>query len=1774
MHKNNELLPDVDKQCVELDDAKNLNDINELLLKLSTDSNSNNIDHQLLAQCLRKIDNRWSLKYHINSAFINNIFSSLYTIYVNHNISIPMRIRLLHTLIFHVKKHNHIKADENAPFVRPPSFDWKRIWKEALDIVTRNAKTGSIGSESLMVSLVGKLTDLMHKARRYINDDEADKIVEMAMAALEDTRQIFCIEGLILLVNCLPTAYKKYDEMLPIWVEKWVSIPHNACWDACWTTLFCRARKHTKTFDWSVLQSTFFTRSRDLFSLPLIKGRHPQSSDFPHSFPAYYAKLLTYQYEPGKVALNKLAKLSYFISISTSSETMFCEPIAITPPKVPLSADDSIPGYTVGAEILKGTFDIAFFFQTLRVFFHPSNSGNWSQFLAFYITTILNEVSRHVGFAYVGSISDSVNQFHHKTCHLASIRYLVGTLTMLVLEGLYSKTQILVHFCTACLKNICAVDPVIGKVLVPFFLSALDPEAVNKSHQAPAAMQALTLCFKSLLYPQPIILNYLPDLLRLSLPGLDPNDSHKTTITLGMYSAILSYLPIRTAYKVPTKASPSLYLVQACNSDSNVAKFDYKTSPEEWRTMLSSLDGYMGEWAFELLDKVFILLQSHEPKRKGVKNSPVGSVIAECMGYLWQSIDLNDPLRSELENKVIKYFQQNTLAQASKVCSKILEGMVFTNISILPKVVSAFFCDDMKEPLTVTSSINDWSPEKLAFRMRLVGGAVRQAQVVDSVKGVLDALIDMKMINHTDKTVRKTSCKLVKDILRCTSSFYPIGVMAMYDETGIIGAPNSYANSKSTWHTPNQASVKIACHILRNTVQKCMKNCLTLIGSIEDDSNPSASGGDSEANGNWKKTEESLFNGLHLIYKAMRGAAEILGDKKSLDEKEDPNVSSSGRSAVIKLLAKEDAELVETLRYEVLRFLTTMSDHLVSSASNDSKSSINLLTNSFIIWKEWMKLLRVTLTQRAAYLKNVDQITKWFKMNKKMIRPMVVKAIQRSIAANNLEGCTDARLNKEYWTCHDINTNNISNSGWLQLARRNKDFSFSSLRQCLKSDEKSSQYLLSLGRLATLCGHEYDTIRSKAQKVFESISVCFGVHVTSVITKALTDIKTTDVTSYHTLSGALSILGNNQIMKRITGQWANVADFLSAVASFPTIIANIPEIDKREKLMKHMAHTFVKYLGRWNHLPLNEDEKSSAATLLSFALSQCRGAETGDVIQQSNSLRHDTFTSFIVIHLIGHEDIQVTPNVWSWALYSLMNTLGPTQLIGLSAFLKLSYTSFINGIDPLSAAIVRDTLSTLASMQLLLQSVSLCHPTSNDSQWSSGIDQVLRSTDYIKAILPRQVSNLKSDRSLCSNVTSKQNCGLFMCLPVILYDSLVKNSTESEEAVYVAFVQSLLQASQNLKHSTEEENRANNSTRAELFGGLYKTLVVDNNRTGSPSRLNEIFSIKNRNSQVSFSDATRSAVEKLLVSYFFENVDKVSVEFNKDWAEALYFASGGSPTSADSFMVTTILDNLKNCLAQQQQQSSEKLELEGNDEKVSSQEGFRKQDKILIIVRALVTSDIAVCGVCQFPTSVIGMKVLDIFEKNGCVSDYRSTRAEIASILGCLTQVKDNKISDSSAYFNGVVQQLQTSSSIDEISNVIMNDPKFASIKNAIESVIFWIQYAVQTTDPKRYLPLTISLLPICFMGCSHPEIELYRSCQETCLLVFHSITSTSTRLLQSSELNNGVNDSLNDALKLIAQFAVHPAWHIKETAIYCASIFMHNNWAVLSTDEKVLSYL
>jgi len=66
-------------------------------------------------------------------------------------------------------------------------------------------------------------------------------------------------------------------------------------------------------------------------------------------------------------------------------------------------------------------------------------------------------------------------------------------------------------------------------------------------------MNLMSLVFKPLLFPKPVVLKYLPALLRMSLPGIDPSDPMKSAVTLHLYSTILTWLPVRSSYTAHRK---------------------------------------------------------------------------------------------------------------------------------------------------------------------------------------------------------------------------------------------------------------------------------------------------------------------------------------------------------------------------------------------------------------------------------------------------------------------------------------------------------------------------------------------------------------------------------------------------------------------------------------------------------------------------------------------------------------------------------------------------------------------------------------------------------------------------------------------------------------------------------------------------------------------------------------------------------------------------------------------------------------------------------------------------------------------------------------------------------------------------------------------------------------------------------------------------------------------------------------------------------------------
>jgi len=211
-----------------------------------------------------------------------------------------------------------------------------------------------------------------------------------------------------------------------------------------------------------------------------------QQAEFPHTFPSVYAKLLVIPSDVKKMALSKLAKVLHFVTFQCPSVTQ-AELLSVTAPVlmreslVPVEGFNCLPVQPVKQVAV----ELVLFLQSVRPFLYPSNTGAWTAQLAHFLTTVVTQMTRHLGRSIALSVAGPAETQLQwlPPLHMCSLRYVSGSLLALLVEGLYGKNSIMTQYWSLCLKNLVVVDPNIGDVLLPFLLSALDVSAVNQSHQ-------------------------------------------------------------------------------------------------------------------------------------------------------------------------------------------------------------------------------------------------------------------------------------------------------------------------------------------------------------------------------------------------------------------------------------------------------------------------------------------------------------------------------------------------------------------------------------------------------------------------------------------------------------------------------------------------------------------------------------------------------------------------------------------------------------------------------------------------------------------------------------------------------------------------------------------------------------------------------------------------------------------------------------------------------------------------------------------------------------------------------------------------------------------------------------------------------------------------------------------------------------------------------------------------------------------------------------------
>ena len=249
---------------------------------------------------------------------------------------------------------------------------------------------------------------------------------------------------------------------------------------------------------------------------------------------------------------------------------------------------------------------------------------------------------------------------------------------------------------------------------------------------------------------------------------------------------------------------------------------------------------------------------------------------------------------------------------------------------------------------------------------------------------------------------------------------------------------------------------------------------------------------------------------------------------------------------------------------------------------------------------------------------------------------------------------------------------------------------------------------------------------------------------------------------------------------------------------------------------------------------------------------------------------------------------------------------------------------------------------------------------------------------------------MRSDRPIFSHLYSLSYFGYFYTLASILTSSTsasnIKTSIETSTVTpssnsnpidQFLFVDGVLNASKLLKSTNEDENRDINATKAEIFGGFLRGFLVlfETQLKNIPKEL-----IAERN-QIELNSVK---MENLLVSYFSEIVERLSVDYLKDWAEAVFsvFSCGlcklGNPLSVfilDGFRrvlrissvsstivsvssVSTSLntDNVMDFSGVEMEEITEEMIIV--KDKDNSEEGFLKQGKALTLTRAALMGEI------------------------------------------------------------------------------------------------------------------------------------------------------------------------------------------------------------------------
>ena len=533
--------------------------------------------------------------------------------------------------------------------------------------------------------------------------------------------------------------------------------------------------------------------------------------------------------------------------------------------------------------------------ESIDTFFHPSNQGNWTSFLAqltFFLTDIFvsrwnREQSGELEVPPERKISPELKK-----------RFVLA-LKEVTFMGLFAKSSKVVNYYYSTLQGLAYLEP---DLILPGALQRFYPslQGLVEVHRTTSSLCGLQM-IAHILSKQKGFRCHITALLALALPGIDANDLGKTQYTLNFIESVaysIPFVPLPASDGEMNNTTLAVGWVQGemerMEREGQDVKINYseELSDEDEARILRSSTAGLGEFVLALLGKVFTLLENLPDSSHLRSGSPEDSVINTLPAALTPLFATLSPELFDLAlDKLVAFVSSHVVHQARDAMAWICNAMCKVNPEkTLKKFIPTLIVNirneiDYNGAASERSAGSEVLPRDRALVWHVSMLSMSVVHVGSEVLKYRDELFDIAQYMQQRCRGLPTIhiSNYIHHLLLNLTHTYPVDT-ALFEPADIARGLNIQDWGRTTppseltimWHRPSHAEITFAVELFESQAQAATDRVEKL---MQEDSGASRTGKNKEWSDELSRSLTALrlvISGISALFDPRRASGEAV----------------------------------------------------------------------------------------------------------------------------------------------------------------------------------------------------------------------------------------------------------------------------------------------------------------------------------------------------------------------------------------------------------------------------------------------------------------------------------------------------------------------------------------------------------------------------------------------------------------------------------------------------------------------------------------------------------------------------------------------------------------------------------------------------------------------------------------------------------------------------------------------------------------------------------